>query len=275
MPILTILTNVSLDHTGILGDSIEQIAWEKAGIAKRAVPLLGGRLAPEAEVVAKAACEEAGGAYLDASDVEVRPLSEAGGLAQYAVDAAGLPNRLELGLLGGYQSENLRVVLRAAQLLREHGLALPSSAVERGLRDVRWPGRFEFVRRSPDVVLDGAHNVAGAVSLAEEVARRFPERSGRHLILGVLADKDVDGIVSALVPLFDDVVLTQSSSPRALSAEELAGHVDGCSLSLRCYDSVAAALDATLRGERADDVWVVAGSLTVVAEARRVLEGGR
>jgi len=274
-PILTILTNVSLDHTGILGDSIERIAWEKAGIAKRGVPLLVGPLSPEAGKVVTACADEAGATLVDASQIDVAPLEDVGGFARYRVGAADLPDRLDLGLLGRTQLENLRLALGAVRLLRARGLEVPSTAVQEGLRSVSWPGRFEVVRRSPMVILDGAHNVAGAEALAEEMKCRVPERSRRHLILGILADKDVSGIVDALVPRFASVAVTRSSSPRALPVEELARHVDGRSIPFTCYDSVAEALGASLTDAGGDEVWVVAGSLTVVGEARRFLEGER
>ncbi len=273
-PILTILTNVSLDHASILGDRLDRIAWEKAGIGKSGVVLLTGDLSPEIETIVAAASSETGASLVDAANVDVSLVSETGGLATYRVGATGLAERIDLSLLGGYQRENLRIVLRAVQLLRDRGLDLPSAAVAQGLRSVSWPGRFEVVRRSPEVILDGAHNVAGAAALAAEIERRVPQRSRRHLVLGILADKDVAGIAGTLVPRFVDVALTRSASPRALPVEELARQLDGLSVPVTCYDAVAEALAASLATAREDDVWVVAGSLTVVAEARRFLEGG-
>lgn len=272
-PILSILTNVSLDHTAILGDSIERIAWEKAGIAKPGVPLLVGQLTTSVLAVVERECADAGAELIVQDDVHVSPLSTSGAAAQYRVDAAGLPELVDLPLLGGYQRENLTIVLRAIQLLRERGLRVSPSAVAEGLRTVSWPGRFEIVRRSPTVILEGAHNLAGAMALAADVERRLPDLTRRNLLFGVLADKDVAGMLATLAPRFSHVLVTQSTSPRALPVETLARLVDELGVPFTCYDSVESALAAGLASASSDDVLIVAGSLTVVAEARRFLEG--
>jgi len=273
-PTVTILTNVSLDHTAILGDSIEKIAWEKAGIAKPGVPWVVGALSPQAAVIVDEEARRVGAPVVSFQEVEV---SVADGAAPDSVALRGtdLPATVEFALPGAYQRENLRIALRTVQLLRERGFTISADAIEEGLRTVRWPGRLEVVRHSPDVVLDGAHNVAGARALAEEIVRRVPDAGRRHLVFGVLADKDVDGILSALVPHFATVALTRSTSPRAMLPSRLAERLDGLSVPFACYDSLVEALTASLASASEDEVWVVAGSLTVVAEARRYLEGDR
>jgi dihydrofolate synthase/folylpolyglutamate synthase len=273
--ILSILTNVSLDHTAILGDSVERIAWEKAGIAKSGAPFLTGPLSENVLAIVEEECADVG-TELERSDaVELSLIAEEDSIARYSCGAPDLPGRIELPLLGGYQRENLRIVLRAVQLLRGRGFVVPSGAVEGGLRSVTWPGRFEVVRRAPTVILEGAHNVAGAEALAGDIERCAPDKARRHLVFGVLADKDAGGMLGALVPAFSSVSLTQSTSPRALPVTELARLMREVPVPYTCYDSVKGALADLLSHPETDDVWVVAGSLTVVAEARHILEGGR
>jgi len=163
-PILTILTNVDLDHTGILGDTIAKIAWEKAGIAKPAVPLLVGRLDEEGWAVVRAEAELVGA-----------PIAESE-RAVYRIDRPRFPKRIRLPLIAPYQEDNLRTALRAVELLRERGFPIDSEAIEEGIATVSWPGRFEVIRRDPLVVLDGAHNVAGALALAGALAPEAPPR---------------------------------------------------------------------------------------------------
>ena len=139
---------------------------------------------------------------------------------------------------------------------------------------MQWPGRFEVVRRRPNVVLEGAHNVAGAKQLAEDVEAFIPNRDERHLLLGVLADKDVEGIGRALAGAFDRATLCASKSPRALPVDRLRGVVGGLFLQSTCYDSVVGALGGLLPTLADGDTLVVAGSLTIVAEARRWFEEG-
>ncbi len=271
-PLVSVLCNVSLDHTAVLGDSIAQIAWEKAGIAKPGVPFLFGDLLEEAATVVLAECEEVGALPFPAAGIEVERSRVDWETATYRVARPGFPNSLELGLLGGYQRENLRIVLRTIEILRESGFEVSETAISEGLRAVRWPGRFEVARRRPNVVLEGAHNVAGAEWLAEDVEALVPERNRRQLVLGVLADKDAEGIGRALAAAFDRAALCASESPRALPVDRLREVVGGLFLRSTWYDSVVGAMEELVPALDDGDTLVVAGSLTVVAEARRWIE---
>ena len=273
-PLVSVLCNVSLDHTSVLGDSIEEIAWEKAGIAKLDVPLLYGDLPEEAEAVLLAECEEIGASPIPAAGIEIERTHVDWDVATYRIERPGFPQTIELGLLGGYQLENLSLTLGTIELLREQGFDVADAAILEGLQGVQWPGRFEVVRRRPNVVLEGAHNVAGAKQLAEDVEAFIPNRDERHLLLGVLADKDVEGIGRALAGAFDRATLCASKSPRALPVDRLRGVVGGLFLQSTCYDSVVGALGGLLPTLADGDTLVVAGSLTIVAEARRWFEEG-
>ena len=273
-PILTVLTNVELDHTEILGETIEKIAWEKAGIAKPEIPLLVGSLNDRAWPAVRAESDAIGAPIVKAEELGIEREGSDWEKARYAIARDGLPERIELPLIALYQAENLRTVLCAVELLRERGIAIDGEAVSKGLASVSWPGRFEVIRQDPIVILDGAHNVAGARGLAESISALVPERSRCHLLLGVLSDKDAPGIVDALVPRFIDVYISRSSSPRALPPDELARQMAGASIPFKCYDSIEEGLEAALASINSDEVLVVAGSLTVVREARGLLEDG-
>jgi len=269
--VLSILTNVALDHVALLGPTVERIAWEKAGIAKPGVPFLYGPLAPSVEAVVRGECGAVGADPVPIGEIEVDRVGDDGRTMICRLERPGLPERLVLPLVGRVQIENLRLALRAIERLRERGYDLPSDAIERGLRSVEWPGRLEVVRIDPTVILDGAHNPSAARALASEIESRVPERSRRRLLLGVLADKDVAGIVDALVPAFDRVDICRSESPRALGVDALRAYVERRSPVGSWYDSVAAAIDRIVPAMRPSEVCVVAGSLTVVGEARRRL----
>jgi dihydrofolate synthase/folylpolyglutamate synthase len=271
-PLVSILCNVSFDHCAVLGESIERIAWEKAGIAKSGIPLLYGDLPPEARAVVLAECEDVGAPPIPAAEFDVERTHVDWDVATYRLVLPGFPESIELGLLGGYQRENLGLVLGAIKLLRGRGFDLPEAAVLGGLRGARWPGRFEVIRRNPNVVLEGAHNVAGAERLAADIETFVPHRSDRHLLLGVLADKNVVGIGRALAGAFDWATLCASESPRALPGERLQEIVGGLFLQSTWYDSVVVALGEAASALAVEDTLVVAGSLTVVAEARRWFE---
>ncbi len=271
-PLVSVLCNVSLDHSAVLGDSIEEIAWEKAGIAKSGIPLLYGRLPPEAEGVVLAECEDVGAVPVSTAELDVERTHVDWESAMYRVARPGFPESIELGLLGGYQLENLGLVLRAIEILREREFDISETAVLAGLRSARWPGRFEVVRRRPNVVLEGAHNVVGAECLAADIETFVPERGQRHLLLGMLADKDVEGIGCALAGAFDRATLCASESPRALPVDRLSAVVVGLFLQSTWYDSVVGALEGLVPALTGEETLVVTGSLTVVAEARRWFE---
>ncbi len=271
-PLVSVLCNVSLDHSAVLGASVEEIAWEKAGIAKSGIPLLYGELPPEAESVVLAECEDVGAVPVSVAEIDVERTHVDWETARYRVARPGFPESVESGFLGGYQRENLRFALAAIELLRELGFGISETAVLAGLRNARWPGRFEVVRRRPNVVLEGAHNVAGAERLAADIETFVPERGQRHLLLGMLADKDVEGIGFALAGAFDRAALCASESPRALPVDRLREAVGGLFLQSTWYDSVVGALEGLVPALADEETLVVAGSLTVVAEARRWFE---
>jgi dihydrofolate synthase/folylpolyglutamate synthase len=271
-PILTVLTNVSLDHTALLGSTVAEIAWEKAGIAKPGVPMVIGKLCPNADAVVAAECS-AVGAPLRYADVQVEREAGAGHAGAHLICGDDLPERVELPLLGAYQSENLQLALACVLLLRERGWLIPLDAVASGLASVRWPGRWEVMQVDPTVLLDGAHNVAAASVVAHAIVEWEPSRERRALVLGILRDKDVAGMVDTLAPHFDRIGVVASESPRALASDELAAFVKKHVKSCIRYDSVAEGVRDLVRRADPRDTILVTGSLTVVAEARRALGG--
>ena len=272
-PLLTILTNVGRDHLDLLGDELSQIAWEKAGIAKPGVPFLTGDLPPEAEKVAIEECRLTQAKRFRYDSIAVARIAFDWERAVYAIDAGDLPKKIDLPLLGGYQRENLRLALRAVQLLREAGLAISNDAITEGLAEVRWPGRFEVIGEHPRVVLDGAHNVPAALALAEDVERYVRERQHRHLLFGVLSDKEWEAISQILFPQFAAVTLTQSRSPRALPVDVLGKGALPLGITFVCSSSVSEGLSRASASLTERDVLFVTGSLTVVREARSALMG--
>ena len=269
-PCLTALTTVSLDHTALLGTTIERIAWEKAGIAKRDVPLVFGSISAEAETVARQVAREAG-APVSSCDLALTRTDVNWAGARFRVDAADLPRSIDLPLLGGWQADNLRVVLCLVRALRECGYDIPSAAVADGMRGVRWPGRMETVHHAPRVVLDAAHNAAGAAALADEILRLVPDRAHRVLLFGALRDKDAAGMLTSLAPVFPRVTLCVSDSPRALTMDRLETIARDAGIRYQKADSVTTGVREALAALSPDDVLIVAGSLTVVGEARRAL----
>jgi len=268
---LTILTTVGMDHTALLGNTIEKIAWEKAGIAKNDVPLLLGNLSAQAERVANDECERVHAPLLSTSNIVLQRSDVNWKYASYRVMSSSLPRTINIPLIASYQQENLRLVLAAIEGLRKEGLTIPNDAISSGLAATVWPGRFEVVKTDPLIVLDGAHNPPGAAALAKEIETVFPAQEKRHLLFGVLADKDYALIAHTLFPLFSRVTLTRSHSPRALEPNHLAAIATELAVPSVETQSVIDGVSAARAGLNPDDALLIAGSLTIVREARPLL----
>ena len=247
-PKVAVITGIGLDHTHILGDTLEAIAGEKAAIIK---PGCVAVLAPElpAREVFDAQIADSG-----VECEEIDPLM--GQLLASAV--AHMPS---------YQQQNAAVAFQAAKALMG-----PISLEEAGeaLQALQIPGRFETLRKEPLLLIDAAHNPQSAQVLAAEVEKRFPDRSGRPtLLIGVLADKDVHGVVEALAPLFDRIVCTASVSPRAISAWDLAEIVEKVA---GVKPQVIASIPAAIEALSGTDV-IAAGSITVAGQVKAAFLG--
>lgn len=270
------ITPLSLEHTQILGDRLEQIAGEKAGILRPGVSCV---LAPQRPAAAERVAEEAArlGCPLHAVTKECRLRIESLTIdgSRFTLQTPAGRYRLPLPLLGRHQVENAATAVRICELAL--GEALRPELVARGLAGVRWPGRLEALRRSAAsgwLLVDGAHNADSARRVAETVAEVLPGRPV-HLVLGVMRDKDVAGIAGRLAALDPQVYAVAPRLPRALPAEELAA---ACRTVFPgrtpWYPSVEAGLQAALAAAAVvDGVVLVCGSLFTAAEAREAVLG--
>lgn len=195
-PLLTVITAIDLDHTQVLGDTLAQVAGEKAGILKPGVPLVLAPQQPEAEAVVRRRAEEVGAPVRDAVPGHCGPFTA----------LQGQP--LRLPLLGSHQQVNAAVAITAAGVLAEAGWDIDAGTVARGLANVRWPGRIEVVQDNPLVILDGAHNLASTEALASTLAELGWNRCA-VLVFGTLTGKPADAMLRRLMPYCKDVVLTQ------------------------------------------------------------------
>lgn len=242
MPFVSVLTNVELDHTEFLGETVEKIAWEKAGIAKPHVPLVTGERKPEALAVIERECAAVGAPLIQTkTDIEHRDFTW--DYQEFAVPSLG---HVRLRLLGGYQRENLAVTIEALGVLQQR-FEFSQAAMVAGLERVRWPGRFEVVQKEPYVmVLDGAHNPHAARALRDDL-QRYAQKyqiAKKLLLFGVLKDKDYRQIAQTLFPEFDELFLVKPDSPRACAPSDLEPIARDLGRVVCVCESVAAGLAA-------------------------------
>jgi dihydrofolate synthase/folylpolyglutamate synthase len=266
-PVATAITSIGLDHTELLGPTLAAIAGEKAGIAKPGVPLVLGPVAEEASAVIEARAAAVGAPLLrHGTDYEAV-------LGDEGLDYRGPGGPLvhaPLTLAGPHQAVNAALALALTALAPEP--LRPDEAARRaGLLEARWPGRLEQL--APDLWLDAAHNPDGARALA----RALPSVVGRKLVLllGVLADKDVEGILRPLLGLASRVVVTRPSSPRALPADQLAQQVNRLvpMVPIAVADDPVDALVLARSLARPETPVVACGSLYLIGALRRLVTG--
>ncbi len=258
-PEVTVITPIDFDHEAFLGSSIESIAAEKAGIIKAGRPAVFATQRPAAfAILERRALElEAPVTLSSAWRVEDLHLEKFGSRFTLAGDEE-IPIRCPLA--GAHQVENARTAVAALNVF-----GLSASAIREGIARVSWPGRLERIATNPDVILDGAHNPAGARALAAHIQRFFADEPVR-IVYGAMRDKAVDEVVNALFPLAAEVILTAPDQPRALNAESLADAVDHPNV--RVAPTIAEALRIA---REVPMTTFVTGSLFLVGEARALL----
>ncbi len=217
-PEVAVMTRIGLDHTNELGNTIEEIAVEKAGIIKPGCTVIAYEQEKSVMDVFMNACVERGAEFRAAQFSEISEISFSREGQTFSYKNSG---RLELPLLGRHQLRNAAVVLECVEALRDRGAEISPQAVAEGLASVVWPARFEIVSRSPWFVVDGGHNPQCIETVCDNLLEYFPDMR-RVLLVGVLADKDYDRMFSTLIPIADEFVTVTPDNPRALGAEELA-----------------------------------------------------
>ncbi len=262
-PEVSVIMNIGLDHTELLGDTLEQIAFEKAGIVKAGRPCVLYQQTAGVEAVIRAVCAERGAPLTVADFAAIAPEFDSleGQVFTYQGEPYAIP------LLGAHQLKNAAVVIETAGVLRKKGWKIEQDALEHGLYAVSWPARFELLREEPPFVVDGGHNVQCAETVAESLRRYFPGRR-RILLVGVLADKDYPGMLALLAPEADAFVCVTPDSPRALPAEELAGHLARYEKPVAVCASVREGVSEALRQAGEDAAVCAVGSLYMAGEIR-------
>lgn len=274
IPLVSVITNISLDHREHLGNTLEEITREKGGIIREGgICLAAVRRKPVIDTL-EAICRERG-ASLYRFGKEFRTTIHRDGTFSYR-GVGKSHKRLRCPLAGKHQISNAALALAAVEMIGDAGFRVEESAVFEGLAQTRWEGRLEILQRSPLLLVDGAHNPAGAATLSGALRNSFPRRR-LILIFGVLGDKDYRTMARSLFPLADRVILTRPNSERALAPEDLQSAVGRFHKGIEVVENPGDALHYALSLAGKEDLICAAGSLYLVGEIKklqRTREGG-
>ncbi len=260
-PVCSVITSVSMDHMQFLGDTLEQIAGEKAGIIKKASPAVTGNRNSQVCRVLERVCDE-----LDSKLITITEEAKEIRYSPYETSFTYQNQRYTIGLLGEYQIDNAILAIQTAKVLRALGYGIKDSSIVYGLNKTRWKGRFELLAKNPYFIIDGAHNEAAAYELEKSIKRYFPNRK-LIFILGVLADKDYHKILKITAPYAKIILTVRPQNSRSLDshllAKEAEKYTDG-----EVIDTVTVSKALKTAYEKADqeDVILAFGSLSYLGE---------
>lgn len=269
-PLLSIITNISLEHREFLGDTAAQIAAEKAGIIKKNSKLLTAVDQPEALEVIKQRTLQQNSKFINLKD-EYQQIKGSADLRENIIrikKTGEQKKTYKLSLLGEHQAVNTALALRAVEELRAVFPA-DEAAIKKALQDIYWPGRMEKISEKPLIILDGAHNPAAFKELAQNIAHSAPEFKDLHLVFSVLKDKDLNGILAEFTKnqLQPNFYLAENNSFRTVSLKSLIESVAANNFEYQSFNTLAEASSAALANAGPDDLVIAAGSFNTVFEA--------
>jgi dihydrofolate synthase/folylpolyglutamate synthase len=275
-PLASVITSISYDHMAQLGSSLAEIAVNKAGIIKTGCPVIANVPQRDAAKIIARKAYAMGSRLYDISGIRAAvsdetPFSQKVSMELYEKSYSDV----EISMVGRHQAENLKTALATLEILRKSGaVKLDREALYEGLKRARQPGRFEVISEDPLVIIDGAHNEAGAQVLQETMAQHF---AGKKILLvaGILADKEIDSIVKFLTKITDHIIVTEPDNPRKLAAEKLAEHVAEFGVAAEVVSDVEAAVHRAKELADGYDVILFAGSLYLIGDVRRLWRNER
>lgn len=267
-PEAAVITNIGLDHTELLGDTLEKIAGAKAGIIKPNGNAVIYRAAPSVEAVFEEKCRAVGTKLRKADFDAIRPLSH--GLDGQTFRYKQFEN-LYLPLLGEHQLKNAAVVITTAEVLRENGWNISDENIRNGIASVSWPGRFELLRRKPLFIVDGGHNPQCIEALVQNIRQYL---AGRRLtvLTGVLADKDYHSMYADVSAFAAEFVTLTPPSPRALDGQKLAEYLSRFGKPVYPCGSVDEGVRRAAELAGADGVVLAYGSLYMVGDIKEAVK---
>jgi dihydrofolate synthase/folylpolyglutamate synthase len=264
-PLLQIITSIGMDHTDILGETIEEIAFEKAGIIKGGTTVLYPLQDSRAQAVIGARCEETGSQLIGPELSRLHDVKADDFFSAFTYDDISYRKSLP----GQVQVYNCITVITAARVLQRLGVALSEEDIRFGIEETHVPARMEVLWKAPLIMLDGSHNPDGALAL-EQSLQAYSHRP-ITLMMGVMQDKDAKGMLQSLGKLARRFIAVTPDQPRAMSAQSLAQEARAICREVCHYDDLSTAVQETLESLTAEDLLLVCGSLYFASEVRPML----
>lgn len=274
-PILSIITSISYDHTNLLGNSLEDIAFEKAGIIKKKIPVI---LYPQRKEVLKVIQKvtkekESKIIYINEEDAEfIDIISKEKIYQRVKVNLLEREIYINLPLLGEHQITNLLVAIRAfIEVINIEKLKVSDEVIKKGIENVTWIGRLEVMSKNPLVVIDGAHNIQGIKTLKKNINKYFKYKD-IYLLLGILADKEVDKMIEEIAPIATKIYALTPQSDRAKLSEDLKNEVIKVNKNCIALNSYKEAYALALSEANNEDLIIISGSLYMIGDMRKIIK---
>lgn len=277
IPLVSVITSISYDHMNILGNTLTEIAHEKAGIIKNDVPVILYPQEAECEVVIRETCVKHNSRLISVSRESAEFINtfksqeESKYYQQIRVKTSRDIYNIKLSLLGKYQLLNCSTAIYCIEELREKGVNVSKECIERALRRVIWKGRLEVLSDSPLIVLDGAHNIDGIKNLSESVDKYFTYNN-IVLILGILADKQVEAMVKIIAPKAKRIIAVTPHSDRAEISKDLAKIVKRFNSNCESFEDYKEAFTKAKGYCKNGDLLLVSGSLYMIGDMRKIIK---
>ncbi len=269
---VSVITSISLDHVGILGDTVAKIAYEKGGIIKENGVAIVYDQSDEVKDVIKNICKEKNAKYIEVIFDSMKIKKSDINSQVYSCKVINKTYEdLEIKLIGEHQVNNSMLALSVVEYLKEaKNLDINEEDIRIGLLNTKWPGRIEKLMEDPIFIIDGAHNEDGASSLAKSISENFGDKKGT-LLIGMLEDKDIDSVLKIIMPYFDKVITTTPDNPRAISCEALKEKISKYVDDVISIENIEEAVNYTLRNSKKEDIIISAGSLYMIGAVRTIV----
>jgi len=262
--LVSVITKISLDHTEILGNTVAEIAYEKAGIIKQNGRVVTYPQEKAALDVIESVCRQRNAELYCADPGEFEKAELSPGLLHLVHPRYG---NIETSIVGVHQVYNASVALKTVEVLRQAGFKIEDGDVVKGFKTASWPGRFELLARNPDFYIDGGHNPDGVRSFVETYKKIYPDRKAT-IIFGVMKDKDYDAMLRELSAISKRFIAVTPDSPRALDAGSLVKVMSKYCKNVEFSDTIEAAVEKALSDATGEDVIAALGSLYYIGQVR-------